>query len=162
VRRPRPFVLDAEPKSRHDREVTGGDNRAVVLFDGTCAFCEGSVLFVARRDPAGRFRFAPSQSPQAEALLARYGVTRAAARSIILVDAGRVYLRSDAALRIAAGLTPPWSWLRVFLAVPRPIRDAVYRVVATVRHRIAGPSKACHVPPPALRSRLFLQKDLES
>jgi predicted DCC family thiol-disulfide oxidoreductase YuxK len=133
--------------------------QAVVLFDGTCAFCERSVIFVARRDPRGRFCFAPSQSPQAEALLARHGVSRASARSIILVQDGRVYLRSDAALRIAAGLTFPWSGLRVLLAVPRPIRDAVYRGVAAVRHRLAGSSNACEVPPPALRARLFLPED---
>ena len=30
------------------------DGSIVVLFDGTCAFCEGSVKFIARRDPAGR------------------------------------------------------------------------------------------------------------
>ena len=126
-----------------------------MLFDGTCAFCERSVVFMARRDPAGYFRFGASQSPQAETLLARYGVNRATARSIILIEDDRVYLRSTASLRIAARLTFPWSLLRVFLWVPVPLRDAVYRAVAAVRRRIAGPSNSCELPPPEIRSRLI-------
>lgn len=127
----------------------------VVLFDGTCAFCERAVTFIAARDPAGYFRFGASQSPQAAALLARYGLSRETARSIILLEGDRAYLRSTASLRIAARLTFPWSLARVFLVVPVPVRDAAYRVVAAIRHRIAGRSNACEIPPPAIRARMI-------
>lgn len=127
----------------------------VVLFDGTCAFCEGAVRFIAARDPAGYFRFGASQSPQAASLLEQYGLSRDTARSIILLEGDRAYLRSTASLRIAARLSPPWSLARVFLHVPVPIRDAVYRLVAAIRHRIAGRSNACDVPPPAIRARMI-------
>lgn len=126
-----------------------------ILFDGTCAFCERAVIFIARRDPAGYFRFGASQTPGAAALLAPYGLTRDTARSIILLEDGRVYLRSTASLRIAAKLTFPWSLARVLLLVPAPIRDAVYRVVAAIRHRLAGSSNACEVPPPEIRARMI-------
>src|SRR5690606_38192669 len=125
------------------------------LFDGTCAFCERSVVFIANRDPAGYFRFGASQSPEAAGILEPYGVTREAARSIILIEQGRVYLRSTAALRIAARLTFPWSLARVLLIVPVPVRDVVYRVVAAVRYRLAGRSTACDIPPPAIRARMI-------
>ena len=88
---------------------------AIILFDGTCAFCERSVVFIANRDPKNYFRFGASQSPEASALLEPYGVRRETARSIILIEDGKVYLRSTASLRIAARLTFPWSVLRVFL-----------------------------------------------
>jgi predicted DCC family thiol-disulfide oxidoreductase YuxK len=127
----------------------------VVLFDGTCAFCERAVIFIAKRDADGYFRFGASQSPQAEALLARHGVTRTAARSIILIEGDRLSLRSTASLRIAARLAFPWSLLRVFLVVPVPIRDAVYRTVAAIRHRLAGRSNACEIPPPEIRARMI-------
>jgi len=127
----------------------------IILFDGTCAFCERSVVFIARRDPHRYFRFGASQSPEAGALLAEYGVNRDTARSIILIEDGQVYLRSTASLRIASRLSFPWSLARVFLVVPRPIRDAGYRVVAAVRHRLAGESNACSVPPPDIRERLI-------
>jgi predicted DCC family thiol-disulfide oxidoreductase YuxK len=127
----------------------------VILFDGTCAFCERSVRFIARRDPAGYFRFGVSQSPEAAGLLAAHGLTREMTRSIVLIEDGRVYLRSTATLRIARRLPAPWSWAAVFLVIPRPLRDAVYRVVATVRHRVAGRSNACEVAPPEIRERLI-------
>jgi predicted DCC family thiol-disulfide oxidoreductase YuxK len=127
----------------------------VVLFDGTCAFCERSVIFIARRDPAGYFRFGASQSPEGAALLARHGISRASARSMILIEDGQVYLRSTASLRIAARLAFPWALFRWLLVVPRPLRDAVYRVIAAVRHRIAGRANACEIPPPEIRARLI-------
>jgi predicted DCC family thiol-disulfide oxidoreductase YuxK len=130
-------------------------DHGVVLFDGTCAFCEGAVKFIATRDPAGYFRFGASQSPQAAALLAAHGITRESARSLVLIEDGQVYLRSTASLRVARRLTFPWRLAGVFLWVPRPLRDAAYRVVAAIRHRLAGPSNACEIPPPEISARLI-------
>lgn len=135
--------------------ATGATAGGIVLFDGTCAFCERAVVFIATRDPHAYFRFGASQTPAAAALLVPYGVSRETARSIILIEDGQVYLRSTATLRIAARLTPPWSWARIFLAVPAPIRDAVYRVVAAIRHRLAGKSNACVIPPAEIRTRMI-------
>ncbi len=140
------------------RDVARPDSSAggaVVLFDGTCAFCEGAVKFIAARDPRGYFRFGASQSPQAVTLLASHGVSRQTARSMILIEDGRVYLRSTASLRIARRLTYPWALLSGFLVIPRPLRDAAYKVVAAIRHRVAGPSTACDIPPPEIRDRLI-------
>jgi predicted DCC family thiol-disulfide oxidoreductase YuxK len=134
------------------RPMAGG---GIILFDGTCAFCERMVIFIAKRDPSGYFRFGAAQSPEAVALLAPYGLPRDTARSIILLEHGRAHLRSTASLRIAAHLTFPWSLARVFLVVPVPIRDAVYRVVAAIRPRGAGRSNACEFPPPEIRRRLI-------
>lgn len=126
-----------------------------MLFDGTCAFCEGAVIFIAKRDPAGYFKFGASQTPGAQALLARYQLDRMNARSIVLLEDDRAYLRSTASLRIARRLTFPWSLAGAFLAVPRPLRDAVYNLIAAIRHRLAGRSNACEIPPPEIRARLI-------
>ena len=134
------------------RKATQG---GVILFDGTCAFCEGSVRFIARRDPEAYFRFGASQSPRGVELLAAHGLTREMTRSMVLIEDGQVYLRSTATLRIAKRLPFPWKLAAAFLYLPRPLRDAAYRVVAAVRHRIAGTSNACEVPPPEIRTRLI-------
>lgn len=126
----------------------------IILFDGTCAFCERSVRFVATRDN-GYFKFGASQNPEGQALLAKFGTSRDAARSMILIEDGEISLRSTAVLKIARRMTAPWRWAAIFLWVPRPIRDAIYRVVAAVRHRIAGPANACEIPPPEIRKRLI-------
>ena len=127
----------------------------IVLFDGTCAFCEGAVKFIARRDPAGYFRFGASQTPEAAAMLAAHGVHRETARTLVLIEDGAVYLRSTASLRVARRLVWPWSLLAVFLVVPAPLRDPFYRVVSAIRHRLAGRSRACEIPPPEIRNRLI-------
>jgi predicted DCC family thiol-disulfide oxidoreductase YuxK len=127
---------------------------AIVLFDGTCAFCERSVTFVARRDPSGYFRFGAAQAPEAADLLARYGISAETSRTIILIENDRVFLRSTAVLRIARRLRWPWPIAGLFLAVPRVVRDGVYSAISRLRHRIAG-REVCPVPPPELRGRLI-------
>jgi predicted DCC family thiol-disulfide oxidoreductase YuxK len=127
---------------------------AVILFDGTCAFCERSVRFIASRDQ-GYFRFGASQNAEGQALLAKFGTTRQTARSLILIEGDQIFLRSDAVLRIAGRMNAPWRFAGAFLAVPRPIRDVVYRFVAAIRHRLAGESNACEIPPPEIRARLI-------
>src|SRR5882762_5499318 len=72
----------------------------VILFDGVCNLCNGFVQFVIARDPAARFRFAALQSESARRLLARLDGLAGLPDSIVLVDRGRVYTRSSAALRI--------------------------------------------------------------
>jgi len=128
---------------------------AIVLFDGTCLFCEGWVRFIARRDPKAYFKFGASQTPAAQVLLQAHHVSATASRSIVLIEDGQVHLRSTAALRIASRLSAPWHIAGWLLAVPRPVRDAVYNVVAAIRHRIAGESNACEIPPPELHGRLI-------
>lgn len=127
----------------------------IILFDGTCAFCERSVRLIAARDD-GYFRFGASQNPAGRALLEQRGTTRESARSIILIDDDRIYLRSDAVLRIARHMRAPWKYASVLLWVPRPIRDLVYGAVAAIRLRLAGTSNACEIPPPEIRERLIV------
>ncbi len=74
---------------------------------------------------------------------------------MILIEDGELSLRSTAVLKIARRMNVPWRWMAVFLVVPRPIRDAVYRVVAAVRHRLEGRSNACEIPPPEIRARMI-------
>jgi len=126
----------------------------IILFDGTCAFCERSVRFIAARDN-GYFKFGASQNPEGQALLAQHGTSREAAKSLILIEDGRIFLRSSAVLRVARHMSAPWRFAAIFLWVPLPIRDAAYRVVAAIRHRIAGQSNACEIPPPEIRARLI-------
>jgi len=66
------------------------DSRALMLYDGLCGFCNGSVRWVARRDRRDRFRFAPQESALGQAVLARHGVDREA----MLAD-NSVYLVLD-------------------------------------------------------------------
>jgi predicted DCC family thiol-disulfide oxidoreductase YuxK len=132
---------------------------SIVLFDGVCNLCDAAVQFVLDRDARGRFVFAALQSDEGRRLLAKVGAAPSVAEgdpdSIVLVEGGRAYERSDAILRIARGLGAPWSLAVVFLAVPRFVRDALYRFIARRRYRWFGKKASCRVPTPALRERFL-------
>jgi predicted DCC family thiol-disulfide oxidoreductase YuxK len=125
----------------------------VLLFDGVCTLCNGFVRFVIERDPAGRFQFAPLQSDAARRMLG--AAPQPWPDSLVLVEDGRLFTRSTAALRVARGLRFPWPLAYGFVAVPRPVRDWVYDVVARNRYRWFGRRDVCMVPTPELRSRFL-------
>ncbi|WP_420463629.1 thiol-disulfide oxidoreductase DCC family protein [Candidatus Palauibacter sp.] len=122
----------------------------IVLFDGVCNLCAGAVRFIIPRDRRGRFRFASLQSEAGRRILAHVGLALDAEDpaewSLVLVANGRGYLRSAAALRIAAGLGRGWPLVAVFLVVPAPLRDLAYRFVARNRYRWFGRKTACELP----------------
>ena len=123
----------------------------IVLFDGVCHLCAGTVRFIISRDRRGRFRFAPLASAAGRRTLAAAGAplpeTGEPPESLILVADGRTHERSGAALRIAAGLDGGWPLLAVFLVIPAPLRDLAYRFVARNRYRWFGRKSACELPP---------------
>ncbi|WP_439816406.1 thiol-disulfide oxidoreductase DCC family protein [Zavarzinia sp. CC-PAN008] len=146
---------------RHER-ARGGDWRpraanaaleGIILFDGVCVFCSRWVRFVAERDRAERFRFLPIQSAAGRTLARRLGIDADAPQTNAVVLDGRALFKSDAALAVLGHL-PRWSWLRGLRLVPRPLRDAVYDVVARNRYRVFGRTESCWLPPPDLARRL--------
>ena len=130
---------------------------AIVLFDGVCNLCSAAVRFVVERDPAAHFRFASLQSEAGRALQLEHGLELAEGdpTSIVLVDDGRVFRRSAAALRIARRLRFPWPLFYAFVVVPRFVRDAAYDFVARHRYRWFGKKDVCMVPTPELRARFL-------
>ena len=74
---------------------------AIILFDGVCNFCNGSVNFIIERDPAGYFKFAPLQSEIGEKLLSEHGIDKTVTDSVVLIEDDKAYTHSTAALQIA-------------------------------------------------------------
>ncbi len=131
----------------------------LLLFDGDCAFCAGSVRFVLARDRHGIARFAAREGATGRAVLARHPAA-AATDSLVWVEPGpggeRALVRSDAVLAIARHLGGGWGVLgRLGRLVPRPWRDRAYDVVARHRHRLTGGRPACFVPLAEERSRIL-------
>lgn len=127
----------------------------VILFDGVCNFCNGSVNFIIKRDPGGTFRFAAVQSDAGKALIADCGIDPAGIDSVILVDHGKAFTESAASLRISRRLGAPWSWAYALILVPRPIRDSIYGLIARNRYRLFGKRDECMIPTPDVRARFL-------
>ena len=128
---------------------------AIILFDGVCNFCNGSVNFIIDRDPEAYFKFAPLQSEIGEKLIKEHGIDKAETDSVILIEDGKAYTHSTAALRVARKLKGAWSWFYGFVVVPKFIRDAAYKLFAKNRYKMFGKQEACMMPTPEIRSRFL-------
>jgi predicted DCC family thiol-disulfide oxidoreductase YuxK len=131
------------------------ENSPIILFDGVCNLCEYSVQFIITRDPRGMFKFAPLQSEAGQSLLNRHGISTDDLSTFVLLENGRVFNRSTAALRVVKRLGWPWPVLFVFMAVPGPIRDAVYDFIARNRYQWFGKKEQCMVPTQEVRARFL-------
>lgn len=143
------------------RELDGID-APLVVFDGECLFCNAGMQFIVTRDPAAHFRFAPLHS-DVGGQWARASNLPVNGRdaTMLLVEGGRVYQRSEGALRIAKYLGRGPIERALFstmatlgLLVPRRVRDAVYSVVARNRHRLGTRAAACWLPSEELSRRI--------
>jgi len=126
----------------------------VILFDGVCNLCNQFVQFVIARDPRAKFSFASLQSEAAARLAVRVG-SADGGESIVLLENGRAFTQSTAALRIVVALGFPWTLAGALMIVPRPLRDWVYAVVARNRYRWFGKRPVCMVPTPDVKRRFL-------
>ena len=134
--------------------VTRWPDDDVILYDGVCVFCSRWIRFVAARDRDRRFRFTAIQSDYGARLARTFGIAAHDPNTNAVIHGGAAYVRSDAALTVLSNL-PGWRWARVLFAVPKPLRDAVYNLVAKNRYRIFGKYDACFVPDSEMRARVM-------
>ncbi|WP_151732998.1 thiol-disulfide oxidoreductase DCC family protein ['Paenibacillus yunnanensis' Narsing Rao et al. 2020] len=127
----------------------------IVLIDGVCHLCQAIVRFIIPRDPHGHIRFASLQSESGRSFLKAGGLSESELSTVVVVENGRYYTESAAALRIARRLRPPWPLAYLLAAVPAPLRDAVYRLVAKNRYRWFGRDEQCLVPTAEIRQRFL-------
>lgn len=128
---------------------------AIVLFDGVCNFCNGSVNFIIERDRANYFKFAPLQSEIGGQLLDEHKINKAETDSVILIEDEQAFTHSTAALRIARKLDGFWKFFYIFRFVPRFLRDFAYKLFAKNRYKLFGKQDACMMPTPEIRARFL-------
>jgi predicted DCC family thiol-disulfide oxidoreductase YuxK len=136
------------------------EGRALFLYDGVCALCNGVVRFLIRRDRQDRLRYAPLQSSLGREVLARFGISTFPDGVVLVTDAltpnERLCQRSDAGAASLQLLGQPWRLAgRVLALVPRPLRDWSYGIVARFRYRLIGRYDTCPLPTPEQRGRLL-------
>ncbi|HKS18548.1 MAG TPA: thiol-disulfide oxidoreductase DCC family protein [Bradyrhizobium sp.] len=134
--------------------MTAWPHDDVILYDGVCVFCSRWVRFVATRDTASRFRFSAIQSPYGTRLAQAFGIDPADPDTNAVIRGGVAHFKSDAALTVLSAL-PGWRWVRALRTVPKPLRDAVYSLVARNRYRIFGKYEACLVPDAEMQARVL-------
>ena len=128
---------------KYNRQMKG---QPILFFDGFCNLCSSSVRFIERRQKKNVFRFVPLKSKEALKLLEGFEEHGELPDSIILIQDGRTFTRSSAAIKIALKLRFPWVLLSIFFIVPRFIRDPLYDWIARHRQGWFGSSKICYIP----------------
>jgi predicted DCC family thiol-disulfide oxidoreductase YuxK len=133
--------------------MSNSENNAIVLFDGVCNFCNGSVNFVIARDRKNYFKFTPLQSEIGQKYVRQFDLSDI--DSVVLVENGQALTHSTAALRIARQLGGVWSLFYFFIVVPAFIRDFFYKLFAKNRYRLFGRQEACMIPTPEIRKKFL-------
>lgn len=131
------------------------DGNPLIVFDGDCVLCSRSMRLILKLDRARRFRLTPAQGEIGQALYRHLGLPTDRFETYLLVADGTIHQRSTAIVEIAKRLGWPWKAGAALAIVPRPIRDALYNLVARHRYRIFGRRTACGIADPALRQRML-------
>ena len=128
----------------------------VILFDGLCNLCVGSVQFIIKRDKQKQFRFASLQSSFGKNVLVQFGLNENDPSSFILLEQGKIFTRSTAALKVCRQLSGAWKMMFAFIIVPASIRNYIYSFIAHNRYKWFGKKEACWLPNEALKY-LFIE-----
>lgn len=121
---------------------------SIILFDGVCNLCNRSVNFIIRKDKKDYFRFAPLQSETGKSLLEKYHPLFRENESVVLIESGKVYRKSDAACRVMKHLPGIWKMFSWSIIFPKPLRDSIYDYIASHRYRWFGKRNTCRIPSP--------------
>ena len=127
----------------------------IVLFDGVCNLCNGSVQFILKRDRHRKFQFGSLQGKTGQEYLRKYHLPTDQFHSFMLIEANVLYTQSTAVLRVLKHLGRGWQLLYVFIFLPQVLRDGLYKLIATNRFRLFGKKDACRIPTPDERERFL-------
>lgn len=119
-------------------------NKPLILFDGICNLCSGTVHIIRKYDRKSTFEFIPIQE-FSDAEKEKYELEDSLfdLDTVVLIINGQVYLKSDAILEIATMLGGMWQLLAIFRLLPKSFRDLLYDLVARYRYTIFGKKDSC-------------------
>ncbi len=119
----------------------------LILYDGKCNLCNYTLQFILKRDKLKIFNHLPLQSSQAEELLKTIQFNQPGIDSVIFVENGRAYIKSEAFFRIAKKLGGIYRIILIFRIFPKKLSDWVYDVIAKNRFKWFGEKSTCSFEP---------------
>jgi predicted DCC family thiol-disulfide oxidoreductase YuxK len=131
----------------------------IILFDGVCNLCNGSVNFIIKRDPHSKFLFTPMQNKKAKELLSQFHFDTHkldTLDTLLLIKNEKLFSKSDAVLEITKGLSGYWYILSYLTIIPKPIRDYLYTLLSRNRYKLFGKNDSCMVPTKELKERFLV------
>jgi predicted DCC family thiol-disulfide oxidoreductase YuxK len=124
-----------------------GSLPSVIIYDGMCHLCSGSMAWLAHRVPEGCLSFMPVQSAEGTKALRSAGLNEFDPSSFLLLSGGRVLQKSKAViatLYLVGGLWKALAWALSLL--PLSFADRLYDWVANNRYNWFGRRDTCFIP----------------
>lgn len=122
----------------------------IVYYDGDCAFCSRWVSVLLDMDEHKVLSFAPLQGSTAKQHLSSDYL---AMNTVVFVDQDQVYIKSTAVIHIMMVLG--FRRMKVFLLLPRALRDLLYTAVAQSRYQLSKRWQQCPLPDPKHRDQFL-------
>ena len=119
------------------------NNGIVILYDGYCNLCNTSLQFIIKHDKKREFQYIPLQSEEADELLPNNITKENLPDSVILIEDGQMYSKSEAFFRILPYLGKRYKFLLVFKIIPQKLRDRIYDWIASNRYKWFGKKDKC-------------------
>lgn len=130
-------------------------DHTLILFDGVCNLCNSSIQFIIKNDKKHRFLFASLQSDAGQQILLQNNRENLEFDSILLIENGKIYEKSEAILRISKKLSGGYPLLYAFIIIPRFIRDFIYTKIAKNRYQWFGKQEVCMTPTKELKVKFL-------
>jgi len=118
--------------------------KPLVLFDGYCNLCNGTVDFLLKHDRKKQFVMLSLQSDEAHSLLEKFDVSLLP-DSVVYIENEVVYVKSDAIIAIARKLSYPWKLTIILKIFPIKFRNKIYDFVAAKRLQWFGKRSSCRI-----------------
>lgn len=133
------------------------NEKPILLFDGVCNLCNGTVNFIVKKDSKKQFRFVALQWATGKKIVDRFNLS-ANVDSVILVFKSRAFTESDAVIEIARLLPYPWKLALCIQIIPKRWRDRLYQWIAKNRYRWFGKKEHCRIPTPEEKEYLQMNE----
>lgn len=127
-------------------KLSSYQDKAIVLIDGDCDFCNRTALLIIKYDKKDKFRFASQQSEIGKNLIQENNHNGNALSTIILIENEKVLTKTTALIEIAKHLVGLPKLLVCFKIIPVEIRDFLYDIFSKYRYRIFGKKENCTIP----------------
>ncbi|WP_299677542.1 thiol-disulfide oxidoreductase DCC family protein [uncultured Tenacibaculum sp.] len=118
------------------------DKYTLVFYDGTCGFCNQSILFLLRKKPSDQLRFISQQSDIGIQIKKQFHIDEQL-DSIFLIENQTLYTKANGFLKILSYLNSKWYYVSYLKYVPNFLSNAVYDLIAKYRHQFL--SKSCRL-----------------
>ncbi len=123
------------------------ETRTILYYDGVCNLCDRTVQFVIKHDIKQQVFFAQLQNhPE---------VQHKSVDSVVLLNKGAFYYKSDAVLQLAKMISGIWKLVLIGYILPKFIRDGMYDFIAKRRYKWFGQKQECLLPSAALQKRFL-------